>query len=64
VAGLDAGMVYNEFPWMGHYPGSDDRRRIVPEEYLSISPIWKNFTENSATVQFNHRWMVRQQINK
>jgi len=59
VAGLDAGMVYNEFPWMGWHDGPEDKRRIDPAEYWSKEPAWKNFFENSATVQFNHRWLVR-----
>ena len=49
VAGLDAGLCYNEFPYMGD--------GLVPEEYWRKSPAWKNFTENSAAVQFNHRVM-------
>ncbi|KAL6052981.1 Cytochrome c oxidase assembly protein cox15 [Balamuthia mandrillaris] len=47
VAGLDAGTIYNEFPWMGG--------GIVPEEWLDMRPKWKNFFENDATVQFDHR---------
>src|SRR5690348_11833086 len=34
VAGLDAGLVYNEFPLMGG--------RIIPTDILSMSPTWKN----------------------
>ena len=47
VAGLDAGLCYNEFPYMGD--------GFVPEEYWRREPAWKNFTENSPAVQFNHR---------
>lgn len=47
VAGLDAGLVYNEFPKMGE--------GYVPEEYWNLQPAWKNFFENDAAVQFNHR---------
>lgn len=47
VAGNDAGLCYNEFPYMGD--------GFVPEEYWRRSPAWKNFTENSPAVQFNHR---------
>lgn len=47
VAGNDAGLCYNEFPYMGD--------GLVPEEYWRRSPAWKNFTENSPAVQFNHR---------
>ena len=30
---------------------------FVPEDYLSLEPEYLNFTENPATVQFNHRIM-------
>lgn len=61
VAGLDAGMVYNEFPWMGWYPtvpGGEDRRRLVPEDYWALEPPARNLFDNSAAVQFNHRWFA------
>lgn len=47
VAGNDAGRAYNSFPLM------DDK--LVPDGILSMSPVWKNFFENTATVQFDHR---------
>lgn len=47
VAGLDAGLIYNEFPFMG--------LSIIPKEWGDLSPVWRNFTENPAAVQFNHR---------
>ncbi|XP_065175433.1 heme A synthase COX15-like [Sycon ciliatum] len=47
VAGLDAGLVYNSFPKMAD--------RWVPEEVLAMKPRWKNFFENAATVQLDHR---------
>jgi len=50
VAGLDAGLVYNTFPLMGD--------GIVPAEYWELQPPWKNFFENSAAVQFNHRLLA------
>jgi hypothetical protein len=34
-------------------------RSLVPEEYWEMVPKWRNFTENLATVQFNHRVLVR-----
>ena len=47
VAGTDAGFAYNTFPLMnGSY---------VPEGWLEITPVWMNFFENIATVQFVHR---------
>jgi len=51
VAGLDAGLVYNEFPLMGG--------RIVPSDIGVLDPWYRNITENPITVQFNHRYAVR-----
>lgn len=51
TAGLDAGLVYNDtFPHMG--------RTMIPEEIWFYDPIWKNFFENHAGVQFMHRWLA------
>lgn len=50
VAGLRAGKIYNEFPMMG--------ARLVPAEYSSLSPWWKNLFENPSAVQFNHRLLA------
>ncbi|XP_076650345.1 heme A synthase COX15 [Halictus rubicundus] len=47
VAGMDAGLVYNTFPKMAD--------KWIPDDILSISPKWKNFTENPTAVQFDHR---------
>lgn len=49
VAGMDAGRAYNTFPLMGG--------RIVPEEYWDQweAKGWRNFFENTAAVQFDHR---------
>jgi cytochrome c oxidase assembly protein subunit 15 len=47
VAGLKAGYAYNTFPLMN---GS-----LVPESLLAQQPLWRNFFENVATVQFDHR---------
>jgi cytochrome c oxidase assembly protein subunit 15 len=47
VAGLKAGFAYNTFPLMGG--------QWIPEGILSLQPAWHNFTENVATVQFQHR---------
>lgn len=49
VAGLDAGMIYNEFPNMG--------AGLFPSEGMSMKPWWINVSENHATVQFIHRWL-------
>lgn len=61
VAGLDAGLVYNEFPTMGG--------RLVPpaEELMDIRYAkasdgrdrwWRNMLENPVTAQFDHRVLV------
>lgn len=49
VAGLDAGMIYNEFPMMG---GS-----FAPPEMWHLNPAFINFFENRPAVQFTHRWL-------
>ena len=51
VAGLDAGLIYNEFPYMG-------QRIIPPKSELFSSTngsLWRNFFDNPTTVQFDHR---------
>lgn len=50
VAGLDAGLIYNSFPLMAN--------KFIPDDILAFSPIFKNFTENPTTVQFDHRILV------
>ena len=47
VAGLKAGHAYNTFPLMN---GS-----LIPDSLLVQQPLWRNFFENVATVQFDHR---------
>jgi len=49
VAGLDAGHAYNEFPLMGG--------QLVPAEYWALDG-WRNFFENTAAVQFDHRLLA------
>ena len=50
VAGLDAGQVYNTFPLMDG--------RFLPPEAFSIIPAWLNVFDNTALVQFTHRWLA------
>lgn len=50
VAGLRAGLTYNSFPFMDG--------KLVPDGYASLSPIWVSFTQDIATVQFNHRLLA------
>ena len=45
VAGLDAGLLYNEYPFMGD--------GLVPAEYGDMG--WADPFENPASVQFHHR---------
>lgn len=50
VAGLKAGFAYSTFPLMdGH---------LVPEVIFMLEPRWRNFFENIATVQFDHRLLA------
>nr|CAG4649270.1 EOG090X04TT [Scapholeberis mucronata]SVE93568.1 EOG090X04TT [Scapholeberis mucronata] len=50
VAGLDAGLVYNSYPLMSG--------RLIPQDWLAMTPRIRNFTENPSTVQFNHRTLA------
>jgi cytochrome c oxidase assembly protein subunit 15 len=51
VAGNDAGRAYNTFPKMGDV--------WVPyEDMFTKLPIWRNFFENTAAVQFDHRLLA------
>ncbi len=47
VAGLDAGLLYNTFPLMDG--------RLLPAEAFQLRPVYLNFFEDRATVQFDHR---------
>lgn len=47
VAGLKAGKVYNTFPKMGDH--------WLPPGLMALDPGWRNFFDNIATVQFDHR---------
>lgn len=50
VAGLDAGYAYNTFPLM-------DGRLLAPGAG-ALSPAWLNAFDNTALVQFIHRWLA------
>lgn len=50
VAGLKAGQIYNTYPLMG---GS-----FIPFEWNFLSPVYSNFLENAATVQWGHRTLA------
>jgi cytochrome c oxidase assembly protein subunit 15 len=47
VAGTRAGLTYNTFPLMDG--------RLVPAGYAQLRPLWVNWFENIATIQFDHR---------
>mmetsp|Transcript_3289 Transcript_3289/g.4954 ORF Transcript_3289/g.4954 Transcript_3289/m.4954 type:complete len:428 (+) Transcript_3289:63-1346(+) len=47
VAGNDAGRAYNTFPTMNG--------EWIPSGLLEMKPMWRNFFENTTTVQFQHR---------
>jgi cytochrome c oxidase assembly protein subunit 15 len=47
VAGTRAGLTYNTFPLMDG--------RFVPAGYTQLQPLWLNWFENVAAVQFDHR---------
>ncbi len=50
VAGLKAGHIYNTFPKMGD--------NWIAPGLLALDPAWRNFTENPATAQFDHRLLA------
>mmetsp|Transcript_35220 Transcript_35220/g.65686 ORF Transcript_35220/g.65686 Transcript_35220/m.65686 type:complete len:419 (+) Transcript_35220:59-1315(+) len=50
VAGNDAGRAFNSFPLMGD--------TWIPQGILELEPKWRNFFENTATVQFDHRYLA------
>lgn len=50
VAGLKAGKLYNTFPMMGDY--------WIPPGAMALEPAWRNFFDNHALVQFDHRLLA------
>lgn len=50
VAGTQSGKTYNTWPLMDG--------DFVPEGYGMLSPFWRNFFENTAAIQFNHRTLA------
>lgn len=49
VAGIDAGRGYVDWPLM--------QGAFLPPESFELSPLWRNFFENAALVQFVHRML-------
>lgn len=59
VAGLDAGLIYNEFPYMGL--GLTPPKKELFDPFYSKEPaphndlLWRNMTSNPSLVQLDHR---------
>ncbi|KAF8901635.1 electron transfer protein 1 [Gymnopilus junonius] len=61
VAGLDAGLLYNEFPLMGGRLAPPTEELFSPEYAKSSDKSdkwWRNIFENPTTVQFDHRLLA------
>ncbi|KAJ7638531.1 cytochrome oxidase assembly [Roridomyces roridus] len=60
VAGLDAGLVYNEWPLMGGrlVPPTDELFAPAYAKNEAKSDVWWNIFENPTTVQFDHRMLA------
>ncbi|KAF2136466.1 uncharacterized protein K452DRAFT_237439 [Aplosporella prunicola CBS 121167] len=61
VAGLDAGLIYNEFPWMGL--GLTPPKKELFDPFYSHTPDqsdlwWRNMLENPSLVQLDHRCLA------
>ncbi|KNG50821.1 cytochrome c oxidase assembly protein cox15 [Stemphylium lycopersici] len=61
VAGLDAGLIYNEFPWMGL--GLTPPKKELFDPFYSHVPDqsdlwWRNMLENPSLVQLDHRLLA------
>lgn len=52
VAGTDAGLVFNTWPLI------DGSFVPAPERLWFLTPAWRNFFENTLTIQFDHRMMA------
>ena len=50
VAGLEAGKIYNTWPKMND--------KWIAESVYAITPVWRNFTEGLAGIQFVHRTLA------
>jgi heme a synthase len=50
VAGTNAGLAYNTFPLMDG--------RLVPAGYAALHPFFRNWFENIAAIQFDHRLLA------
>src|SRR5262245_21316046 len=52
VAGLHAGLIYNTWPLI------NDAFIPAAKDLFFDTPLWRNFFENTLTVQFNHRMVA------
>ena len=52
VAGSDAGLIYNTWPLI------DGAFIPAAKDLFFMQPAWRNFFENTLTVQFDHRMMA------
>jgi cytochrome c oxidase assembly protein subunit 15 len=50
VAGTRAGFVFNDWPWM--------HGKLIPDGLYAMQPLWVDWLENVATVQFHHRLLA------
>lgn len=57
VAGLDAGLIYTEYPKMGqgYIPPTNE---LFNDRYTKGKGVWRNFLENPVTAQFDHRTLA------
>jgi cytochrome c oxidase assembly protein subunit 15 len=52
VAGLDAGLIHNFWPFMS------EGKLIHETVYIEKNPMWRNFVEGKSGVQFVHRYLA------
>lgn len=61
VAGLDAGLIYNEWPTMAgglHPPKAELFDKFYCRKEDGSDIFWRNMLENPSTVQLNHRTLA------
>ncbi|SPO49205.1 related to COX15 - cytochrome oxidase assembly factor [Moesziomyces antarcticus] len=62
VAGLDAGLVYNEFPTMGEGRIAPPMHELMDDRYAQrddgSDKVWRNLAQNPVTVQLIHRTLA------
>ena len=58
VAGNDAGMAFNTWPYMVDDRDIGGDATFVPPDVLALQPLWRNAFENTACVQFDHRMLA------